>query len=374
MYLVPLIQTTFYNEDETKSELFKTLKNLNKLSMGEHCSSFECEFSKWQGRAYSVLVNSGSSANLALIQALLNLGYLKKGDRVGFSALTWATNVMPLIQLGLIPVPVDVEIDTLNVSLNTLKSVSDIKALFITNLLGLCSDLDLIESYCSDNNILLIEDNCESLGSEYKGKKLGNFSLASTFSFYVGHQMSTVEGGMICTDNKELSDMLKMVKAHGWQRDIDIFSDDFYERYTFYDLGYNLRPTEITGIIGKIQLKYLDKIIAKREFNFNYLKDVYKQRDIYNYKTEQMDIFSSFSIPIVCKSEETKNYLLEKAGDVLETRPIVGGNISSQPFFKKYVGEFKIPNASLIHQRGFYVANNPDLTQNQLNIIREILC
>ncbi len=371
---IPLISSTFFKEDETKKYMSDILKNSKKLSMGEYCASFEENFSKKHERKHSLLVNSGSSANLALIQALINLGWLKKGDRVGFSALTWSTNVMPLIQLGLTPVPIDVEIETLNVSLDKLKEVKNLRAMFITNLLGLCHDLDKIAEYASKQNMILLEDNCESLGSIYKNRLLGNFSLASTFSFYVGHQMSTIEGGMVCTDNDELAEMLKMVRAHGWKRDNTDYGDDFYGRYTFYDLGCNLRPTEITGMIGLLQLEFLVDIVRARENNFKFVKEVYSRDEIYSYKTSHMDRFSSFCFPVVAKTEKLRDELLSQADEVLETRPIVGGNMTKQPFFKKYAKEYDMENASLIHSQGFYVGNNPDLTFKQLNTIKEVLC
>ena len=202
--MIKLIKNTFYKEKETSCLLAKFVTGTSKLSFGVECEKFEENFAKYQGRKYCIFVNSGSSANLALIQALINLGRLKRNDKVGFSAVTWSTNTMPIIQLGLNPIPVDVELDTLNISSRTLiKTIEDIKinAMFLTNLLGFCDDIDKIVKLCDALDIILIEDNCESLGTIYKGKKLGNYGLASTFSFYVGHHMSTIEGGAICTDD-----------------------------------------------------------------------------------------------------------------------------------------------------------------------------
>lgn len=214
--MIKLIKSSFYKEKKTKIELTKFIKNAEILSFSEQCQLFERNFAKYQGRKEAIFVNSGSSANLAIMQSLLNLGYLKKGDQVAFSAITWSTNVMPLIQLGLIPVPVDVELDTLNISPATFSRVlkkKNIKMLFLTNLLGFADQIDQLQALCQKENILLIEDNCESLGTIFKGKKLGNFGLASTFSFYVGHHMSTIEGGMICTDDEDLATMLRLVRA-----------------------------------------------------------------------------------------------------------------------------------------------------------------
>jgi len=176
--MIKLIKSTFYKEKETKKQLIKFIGNAEQLSFGPQCQKFEEKFAKYQNRKYCIFVNSGSSANLALVQSLLNLGRIKKGDNVGFSSLTWSTNAMPLIQLGFNPVPVDVELDTLNVSSKKLLEVikkTTIKVMLLTNLLGFCDDIDEIKKVCDKNKILLIEDNCESLGTVYKGKKLGNF-------------------------------------------------------------------------------------------------------------------------------------------------------------------------------------------------------
>ena len=191
--MIKLIKSTFYKEKETKEKLLKFIAGAQQLSFGKECEKFEKKFARFQGRKYCVFVNSGSSANLALIQALLNTGKIKRGDKVGFSSLTWSTNVMPLIQLGLEAVPIDVEIDTLNISsrkLNRTLRKHKIKMLFLTNLLGFTHDIDEIKKVCDKQKIVLAEDNCEALGTIYKGRKLGNFGLAATFSFYVGHHMS----------------------------------------------------------------------------------------------------------------------------------------------------------------------------------------
>lgn len=373
--MIPLIKKTFHDNEVTIDRLMNFISFNPRMSMGDYCLAFEEELSSWQGRDHAVLVNSGSSANLALLQSLLNMGRLKKGDKVGFSALTWATNVMPIIQLGLVPVPIDVEIETLNVSSRKLveANIIGLKCLFITNLLGLCDDIDVIKEICDARGVILIEDNCESMGSIYKGKKLGNYSLASTFSFYVGHHLSTIEGGAVMTDDPDLNKMLRMVRAHGWKRDVD--KDlDFYGRYTFYDLGYNLRPTEITGFLGVEGMKTIDKVAGERQWNATQLGGIYDSDKVYDLFTKHMDTYSSFSTPIVCKNKEDKEIILKRCEEAgIESRPIVGGNITSQPFFKKYVGEFDCPNAKIIHENGLYVANNPHLTEEDISEIKEAL-
>lgn len=388
--MIKLIKSTFYREEEVKEKLSEFIKKSSQLSIGEECKKFEKQFAKWQGRKYCVMVNSGSSANLAIIQALLNLGKLKKSDYIGFSAVTWSTNVMPLIQLGLNVVPIDIELDTLNVSSKKLLDVIrkfPIKMLFLTNLLGFCDDIDEIKKVCDQNKIILIEDNCESLGTVYKGKKLGNYGLASTFSFYIGHHLSTIEGGAVCTNNSELETMLQMVRAHGWDRNLTEkkqlkirlkhnVNSTFYSRYTFYDLGYNLRTTEINGFIGNMQMQYIDEILNKRKENFFKMGvPIYKKTDkYYPLKYKHIDFLSNFAVPIVCKSQEIRDQLVEKCKDKVEIRPMVGGDMVFQPFFQKYVKDHfrQNPNAKLVHEQGLYFGNNPELTQDEIESILKI--
>lgn len=387
--MIKLIKSTFYKEHETKTKLVEFIKKAEFLSFGKECEKFEKKFARFQNRKYCIFVNSGSSANLALIQALLNIGKIKKGDKVGFSSLTWSTNVMPLIQLGLEAVPIDVEIDTLNISSIKLKETlrkHKIRMLFITNLLGFTHDIDEIKKICDKEKIVLIEDNCEALGTIYKGKKLGNFGLASTFSFYVGHHMSTIEGGAICTDNSTLAAQLRIVRAHGWDRNLtenrqikmrDKFrvNSTFYSRYTFYDLGFNLRPTEINGFIGNLQIKYLDEIIKKRTKNFLELSEfIYSKEKYFPIRYNHIDLVSNFAVPVICKTKEIRDELVEKCSGKLEIRPIVGGDITQQPFFIKYVTNFpdEIKNARIVHAQGLYFGNNPELTESEKKEIKRI--
>lgn len=392
--MIKLIKSTFYRERETKEQLIRFIRNARQLSFGIECEKFERNFAKFQGRRHCVFLNSGSSANLAVIQTLLNLGKIKRGDLTGFSALTWSTNVMPLVELGLKAIPIDVELDTLNVSsrklLEAIKKYP-VKMFFLTNLLGFCDDIDKIRKICEKEKIILIEDNCESLGSVYKGNKLGNFSLASTFSFYVGHHMSTIEGGAVCTDSSEIATMLRIVRAHGWDRNLSLAKQNrirnkfhvnstFYSRYTFYDLGYNFRPTEINGFLGNIQLHYIDEIIKKR--NKNFLKmavPVYAKKDrYYPVKYSHLDFLSNFAVPVVCRTIKIRDELVERCSGKIEIRPIVGGDMTKQPFFRKYffkqADKFDISNATLIHNQGLYFGNNPELTEMEMEKIIKTFC
>ncbi len=387
--MIKLIKSTFHNEEKTKQQLIDFIGKAEVLSFGPECIKFEDTFAKWQGTKHCVFVNSGSSANLAVAQAMLNLGKIKRGDAIGVSALTWSTNVMPFIQLGLEVVPIDVELDTLNISSKKFAEVLDennIKLLFITNLLGFCDDIDAIKKICDEKGIILLEDNCESLGTVYKGTKLGNYGEAGTFSFYVGHHMSTIEGGAICTNDDELADMLRLVRAHGWDRNLaekqqqeirdkHNVNSTFYSRYTFYDLGYNLRPTEINGFIGNTQVPYLDEIIDTRRQTFERVaKEIYAQTDrFYPIRYDHLDLVSNFAVPVICKSKEIRDELVAMCDGKVELRPVVGGDMTKQPFFSKYESAtLTDSNAGLIHEQGLYFGNNPELTDEEIETIIDI--
>lgn len=380
-----LIKSTFYHERDTKQKLCNFIMDAEQLSLGEQCASFEKGFALWHKRKYCVLFNSGSSANLALIQALRNLARLNENDPVGFSAITWATNVMPLIQHSLTPVPLDIEITSLNTSPSILEKAlqnTKLKALFITHLLGFSDDIATIKKICDDRGIMLLEDTCEALGSEYAGTKLGNFGLASTFSFFVGHHMSTIEGGAVCTDDEELYQALLMTRSHGWDRHLatekqralrtEHHVDDFYAKYTFYDLAYNIRPTEIQGFLGRNQLPYLGEIIDRREKNFEALSSLYKNPR-FEKISSPLSKTSNFAFPLICKTKEIKEEYIKKCKEAgIEIRPIISTFMPEQPFFKKYVdGTHDLPNALLIHRNGFYFGNHPEITEEELQTLLE---
>lgn len=384
---IPLMRSTFFDEAHTKQKLCDFILKSSRLSMGPECAKFESVFATYQERKHAVLVSNGSTANLTLIQSLINLGRLKKGDKVGVSAVTWATNVMPLMQLGLVPVAIDCSLDNLNVMADELmKHIKGMKAFFITNVLGFCGDIDAIAELCKKNDVILIEDNCESLGTRYKGTLLGSVGLASTCSFFVGHHLSTIEGGVIATDDEELAHMLVMVRAHGWDRSLppeaqkklrkkyDV--DEFHGKYTFYELAYNNRPTEITGFLGSLQLPMLEDTIKKRVKNFEKMHAaVQKKPDhYYGLKVDHIERISNFCMPIVCKSEKILAETLKRFDDAgIENRPVIAGNIAEHPFWTKELPKADCPTASLVHRQGFYLPNNPDLTEGEVDLMCSLI-
>lgn len=390
--MIQLMRSTFYEEKRTLRRLQKFLGSARQLSLGPQCLAFEKRFAQFQGRQHAVFFNSGSSANLALIQALVNLGRLRRGDLVAFSSLTWATNVMPLTQMGLRVLPVDVSPDHLNVTAQTLRAAlrkGKPRALFLTHLLGFCGDLAAIQAVCREKKVLLLEDNCESLGSRYRKKLLGNFGFASTFSTFVGHHLSTIEGGLVLTDDADLHAMLLMVRSHGWDRNLEPARqaplrrkhgvNPFFARYTFYVPAYNLRPTEINGFLGSEQLPYQKKTIPIRARNFGRFQDALKENpELQSLDLDHMDLVSNFAFPVVVKKgSDFSKYLRRFEGHGVEVRPIVGGSMTEQPFFKALGIRERVanpcPNAKKVHQQGFYFPNRPDLTSKEIDLLCSLL-
>ena len=385
MIMIPLMKSTFYKEKETRAALAEFILQDNYLSMGEQCFEFERQFAKTQNRKHAVLFNSGGSANLALIQALKNLGWIKDNDKIGVSAVTWSTDIMPIIQLGMQPVLVDVQPNTLNISSYTLadaiKKHGPFSAVFVTNALGFCGDLNIIRKMCRDYGMLLLEDNCESLGTETQYGQAGSFGLAATYSFYVAHHLSTIEGGMVCTNSDALEDMLCIVRSNGWDRNVSSDTQrylrtkhaitPFFGNYTFYDLGYNFKPTEITGYLGLFQLQYLPEIIQIREKLFKRFNSVIESNnDFRPVRFTTLETISAFANPVICQCESLRDEYLKRFHDAgVETRPIISGNSGRQPFYAKYCGTQKLMGANGIHNCGFYFGNCPDYTEEEIEII-----
>ncbi len=384
--MIPLMKNAFLNEDATKRALADFILHAGKLSMDVECGRFETKFAAYQGRRDAVLFNSGGSANLAMLQALRNLGRLKQGDRVGFSALTWSTNTMPIIQMGMVPVAIDCDVRTMNVMSSTLEhrlAQTDLQALFFTNALGFTGDIGRVKTICAERGILLIEDNCESLGTALAGGRAGNFGVASTFSFFVAHHMSTIEGGMACTDDEELAEMFRIVRANGWDRNLTPaqqqvlrtrhgIQSEFDAKYAFYDLGFNMRPTEITGFLGQYQMQFLESNIRQREQNFLRVESaVVTNGDLIPLDHGHIDTLSTFAIPVVCRTPELRAHYLQRFIDAgIESRPMIAGNIQLQPFYRKYVKQmYDLPGADFLHHNGFYCGNYPELTDADLDTI-----
>lgn len=354
-----------------------------KFTKGDLNLDFERKWSSWQETKYSVFVNSGSSANLLMIAAIKELYKLKDGDKVLVPAITWVTNISPIIQLGLQPIFCDINLQDFSFDYKELEKIKklhpDIKCIFVTHLLGLPSNIPAIRNVFPDT--IMLEDCCESHGGTIDNTKVGNFGECSSFSFYFGHHMTTVEGGMISTDNPELYKLLLLKRSHGLARELPY--DDFVEqskkypeldsKFLFLTDGFNVRSTEINAFLGIEQLKRLNENIKKRRINFDYF--------IRNFLNYYQDIFyipkqrgnTSFCLPLIFKDKslflKTK---LELGKYKIEYRPVVSGNLLLQPFLSKYKNQEDFKNANIVHEQGIYVGNSQFVNYKHIDFLTNI--
>jgi CDP-6-deoxy-D-xylo-4-hexulose-3-dehydrase len=378
--MIKLVQDTINKEDV--DNLICWLKTYPQLTKSTKTKEFERAWSNWMGVKHSIFVNSGSSANLLMLYALIASKRLKN-NKVVVPSLSWATDLSPVMQLGLEPVLVDCNLDNLSVDLKDLEDVflkETPSCLILVSVLGLPPDMNKIEDLCKKYDVILLEDACESLGTNYNGKKLGTFGKMSSFSLYFGHHISTIEGGMICTDDDDIADILLQLRSHGWDRDLSESKqaelrnkwniDSFSALYTFYIPGFNLRPTDLQAVIGLGQLNKIDEIISKRNENFlrylNNLKDF-----TWTPKIEGKHFISNFCMPIIdVNKKEIIKGLMENN---IECRPLICGSMGTQPFYTEVYGKNIKQNTSLIDKNGLYVPNHPHLTLDEIDRISEII-
>jgi len=240
--------------------------------------------------------------------------------------------------------------------------------------------MDKIVKLCLEYNVTLLEDTCESMGSEYNGQKLGTFGKMSSFSTYFGHHISTIEGGFISTDDKDLYELLVCLRSHGWGRDLSKETQtklqnkwgvsEFNSLYTFYHPGFNLRSTDLQAFIGLRQIDKLDDICIKRNKNFKLYKK-YLDNDYCNIVSLDNTFVSNFAYPIIHPKRDTIVEELQKNG--VEVRPMICGSMGTQPFYVKKYGRLELPNVSIIDRYGFYVPNHPKLTEEEIKLICNIV-
>ena len=361
--------------DQKEYKAIQKVIKSNIFTMGKNVKKFEENFAKYLNRKYAVMTNSGSSANLIGIASFFfkKNKPLKKGDEVIVPAISWSTTYSPLQQYGLKLKFVDVELNTLNIDLNKIKKAitKRTRVICCVNVLGCPANLLEIKKLCKKRNILLYEDNCESLGAEINGMKTGSFGDFSTHSFFYSHHISTMEGGMVVTDDFEIYNLLKSLRAHGWTRELgrNIKNNNFYEDFKFILPGYNLRPTEISGAIGLEQLKKITKMVNIRSKNQLLFKKLFADDSRFIIqKTKHKH--SGFALSIIIKNN--KNNFKEKIfrklkKNNIEFRLIIGGCFTEQKYHKffNYKVFNKLTNAKKIHYDGFYVGNaSKDLSQN----------
>jgi CDP-4-dehydro-6-deoxyglucose reductase, E1 len=367
IFKLPLSEKT-YDHNEINAMLDVLLGD--KLTMGKNVEEFEKEFATYIGSQYAIMVNSGSSANLLAMAVLSNFKYknkLNKGDKIIVPTICWSTSVWPIIQMGLEPIFVDININTLNADIDKieelLKNNNTIRGIMAVHILGNTTNMDKLMKLKSKYNLILMEDTCESLGTKYNNQYLGTFGECGTYSFYFSHHITTIEGGMVVTDDFEIYELLKCLRAHGWSRGITGYNSTLIDsRFCFINVGYNLRPMEIQAAMGLIQLKRLTQLNKNRIHNYEKVINLLKESktDKFNYfKKEENSEPAWFALPFILnKKYNKKNYLKYLENNGIDTRPIVTGNFTRQPVFKDLninINASTFVNSEIIHENGFFI-------------------
>jgi len=345
-----------------------------RTTMWEKTLEFERQFSSYQGCSDSVMVNSGSSADLLLCFLLSNPlnPLVDSGAEILIPAVTWPTQIWSAMMAGYKVRLVDVNPETLNIDLDDLerKVSPSTQAIFVVHVMGNPCDMDRICEIARANNLVIIEDCCEALGAEWGGVKVGNFGIGASYSFFFSHHMTTMEGGMIACSNNQIADQLKVLRAHGWARNIDSthyrLSDyDIDPRYAFINWGFNLRPTELQAGFGLHQLKKLPGFNERRSALANlFFQFIDSQPFLCRPFCDVKGSPSWFSLPIMVSSDAPFSrddivQHLEMRG--VETRPIIAGNIAKHPVAKvfSFFTDDVYPGANQVHSRGFYMGLSP---------------
>jgi len=354
-----------------------------KFTNGERVKQFESEWNKWLGSNYSLFVSSGSTANLLLVDSVKELYKLNDGDKVLVPACTWVTNICPIIQCGLQPIFCDINLQNFSFDLKQAKEIAkhhDIKLIFVTHLLGFSGQNEELANIFP--SALIIDDVCESHGClEPSGNKRGSKSLGATYSFFFGHHMSTIEGGMVTTYNEELYDLMKMKRSHGFARESIKFDyhasqyPDIDRQFLFMTSGYNFRNHEMCAVLGSSQLKRLDYMIDVRRRNcFDFVNLLNQYPDLF-YSMDHDPFNSSFCFPFICKTPKIMNLMKESfAENGIEYRPVVSGNLLRQPFLKGYTMEGKGPhNVDTVHDQGVYIGNSHFVTKKDMKFLEKVV-
>lgn len=385
------IRMTYRLSDDTWNE--REIAAINRVvesgffSMGKEVAAYEKQFAEKFGVKYAIMSNSGSSANLLMIAALCYSGRLSTGDEIIVPAVSWSTTFFPLAQYGLKLKFVDIDYHSLNASTEAIKKAitPKTKMIMCVNLLGNSNEYSIIKEICNQHSIFFIEDNCESLGAEYHGKKLGTVGSMGSFSTFYSHHLCTMEGGITVTDDEELYHYMLSIRAHGWTRnlpkDSKIYNknnDEFYESFNFIMPGYNLRPLEMEGAIGREQLLKMDAIIAQRRDNATYF--VSEMAELGEYYDIQRECGSSswFGFAVILKGKllgkRDKLVRILRENEI-EVRPIVAGNFTKSPAIKymNYEIQDELTNANLIHDNGFFVGNHSKKNYTHIDVFISIL-
>lgn len=378
----PLMKNNITFSDRLKLASF--VLTSNRFTNGFKVRDFEKKWSEWLGCKYSLYVSSGSTANYLLLSSVKELYGLKDGDKVLVPACTWVTNIGPVIQLGLTPIFCDVNIKNFSFCEEDLEKIAekhpDIKLVFVTHLIGFSANNERYRELFP--NALLLDDICESHGClSPDGSKRGSNSLGATFSFYFGHHISTIEGGMVSTNNYELYDLMRLKRSHGLARESEKF--DYYakkypnisKQFLFVTDGYNFRNNELGAVLGLSQLKRLDSYIEIRNSNYQMFINLIEQYQDKFIVPQINSSCSNFCFPVLCRTKKTAKKLKDLFDENgIEHRPIISGNLLRQPFLSNYSIETSKKNLTVdfIHDNGIYLGNNHMIGKKEINLLHEI--
>lgn len=384
-FAFPLVDSSYDNQ-----EILRCIETLlsGQLTMGDRVKEFEAAFAESIGCPYAVMVNSGSSANLLAVSAAINpirQRRLTPGDHVAVPAVCWSTSLWPLVQLGLKPVLVDVDPDTLNMSISALRKAMQshpIAGVMMVHILGNSTDMSALLEIVSENGMVLIEDTCESLGSSHNGKALGTIGDFGTYSFYFSHHMTTIEGGMVVCNTLEDYDLLRCLRAHGWSREqsnrteLEARNPEIDPRFLFVNVGYNVRPMEIQASFGLEQLKRLDEMNDNRKINAAKMRDAFKKHPGWRGQIEFPESPEGvdacwFGFPFLVTEKSQFDYT--KFTDILmhnriDTRPIVSGNMALQPAVRMFdidISQGPFHGAQRIHDHGVFIGVHAKILQDE---------
>lgn len=368
--------------DEKEYDAIDRVVKSGFFTMGKEVEALEKKFAEYFGAKYCVMSNSGSSANLLAVAALVYSGKLCKGDEVIVPAVSWSTTYHPLYQYGLKLRFVDIDIDTLNYNIESLRDAitSETKMIMVVNLLGNNSEFSKINEICENNGIFYIEDNCESMGSQVENKYSGSFGLLGTFSSFYSHHIATMEGGYTITNDKNIYNFMVSIRAHGWTRGIhddwefyNKKSDTFYEKFNFILPGYNLRPLEIEAAIANVQLDKLSDIVFNRRRNARLFKSFSsKYKEMIFQKEIGESSWFGFSIVLAGKLKGRRTELVDfLENNNIETRPIVAGNFTRNDVIKYYEYSIysELSNADYIHENGLFIGNNANDLEKEIEYL-----
>ena len=371
--------------DSDKLDLVRFILTSDRYTNGPKVREFEQEWSNWLGSKYSLMVSSGSTANFLLVAAVKEKFGLKNGDKVLLPACTWVTNVSPIFQLGLQPVFCDVNIQNFSFDIEHMLQIRqhhpDIKMIFVSHLLGFSAETERYKEIFPQ--AIIIDDICESHGClAPDGKRRGADSLGATFSFYFGHHMTTVEGGMVSTNDPDLYELMRMKRSHGLAREsgnLDKYKNqhpEIHPQFLFMTDGYNFRSSDLNAVLGLSQLKRLDDNILIRRENFTKFVGIISEHADKFYQIDLQQQNSNFCFPFIAKEKETISKLkLAFDNNNVEHRPVIGGNLLRQPFLKGYdFGATKETyTADLINDHGLYIGNSQFVGDEHLNLLSNIL-